>query len=136
MLFSDERTTELLGQQGQLSYVITRRPKGCPVRIAPLCHPDLAFLSTRFEGMDPTRFNYEEYKGAIRDLETGSVLAYLTEISVDSENGAVTLIYSITTEPKIVSDQLQVTFSSLYDTGRSVEQVGFEGKVASDIVEF
>ncbi|MGB3780239.1 MAG: hypothetical protein WA960_17885 [Tunicatimonas sp.] len=135
-LYSDKQTTEFLGQQGQISYVILRRPKGCPVRISPLCYPDLGFFSNGFEGIDPTRFNYKEYDGLISDPETGSVVAILTDISENPETGAVTLIYSPTEKAEVVSDQLQVTFGSLYDTGKSIEQVGFEGKVTSDIVDF
>ncbi len=136
VLYSDERTTEILGQYGQLSYVIKRRPKGCPVRISPLCYPDLEFFSNGFEGIDPTRFNYKEYDGLILDPETGSVVASLTDISENPKTGAVTLIYSPTEKAEIVSEELQVTFGSLYDTGKSIEQVGFEGKVTSDIVDF
>ncbi len=106
------------------------------MRISPLCYPDLGFFSNGFEGLDPTRFNYEKFKGSIYDPETGSVAANLIDIDADPETGAVTLIYSPTEKAEVVSDQLQVTFGSLYDTGKSIEQVGFEGKVTSDIVDF
>jgi hypothetical protein len=135
-LYSDKQTTEFLGQQGQISYVILRRPKGCPVKYGPLCYPDLGFFSNGFEGIDPTRFSYKEYNGLISDPETGSVVAILTGISENPKTRAVTLIYSPTEKAEVISEELQVTFGSLYDTGKSIEQVGFEGKVTSDIVDF
>ena len=134
ILFSDRHTTEILGQEGAMRFRI--RPKGCP-RIGRLCDPGFEFLLIDVKGVDPRRFIPEKgANGLIVDPKTESVVATLAEVTLDPKNESITLFYAQHPEAKVVSSQLQVTFSTLYETGKSVEKVSFAGEVTSEIIEY
>ena len=133
-LYSDEATTKILGQSAQLFFRLPR-PKGCPVRLGPLCDPGFEFRLTGYEGVDLEDFVTEKgFEGSIVDPKTGRVVAELTGISgLPVNSGAFTLFYTAVEEPKILSGTLRVTFRSLYNTDSSLQPVGFQGKVTSEI---
>ncbi len=132
-LSSDERTIEVLGQEGHLFFKI--RPKGCPVHIGPLCDPGFELSLTGVKGLDFHRLIPEEISGLMVDLETESIVAILTEASFDLESGGAKLFYEFQPNSEVVSDQLQITFGAMYNAGQSIENVGFEGFVTSEIIE-
>lgn len=133
VLISDQRTTEILGQQGQLFFRLPR-PVGCPRRLGPLCEPTLEFLLAGLKGLEPERFNTKEgFEGAIYDPETGILVAKLTDI--DASDG-LKLVFTIIESQKISSDVLMVNFSTMYNTGKTTQFVNFEGELTADIFEF
>lgn len=136
VLSSDERTTEILRGQAELYFLI--RPKGCPRRAyRPLCEPGFEFLLAGAKGIDIEGWYVKEgFEGFIVDPRTGSVVAELTDIMYDEESQAPILVYTATEDYEIASKQLQVTFGTLYDTGRSLQKVGFEGEVSTEIIEY
>ena len=136
VLSSTEETTEILGGPSQLYF--RARPKGCPRRaFRPLCDPGFEFVLAGAKGIDIEGWYIEEqFEGLITDPRTGSVVAELTDIIYDEESKAPILVYTATEEYKVASKQLEVTFSTLYDTGQSLQEVSFEGEVSSEIVKY
>lgn len=132
-LSSDERTVKVLGQEGHLFFRV--RPKGCPVRIAPLCDPGFEWSLTGVKGLDLHRLILEEISGLMVDPKTESIVAVLTQASLDPETGGAKLFYEFQPKSEVASDQFQVTFGALYDAGQSIEHVAFEGFVTSEIIE-
>ena len=139
LLISDERTTDILGQEGGLFFRI--RPKGCPrslrLPIGPRCMPGLDFLLTDIEGVRPDRFNFDKgFEGFIRDELTGSVVAQLTDVLVDPNRETFTLRYTATGDHEVASEQLLVSFKTLYVTDESAIEANFEGTVTSEVTEY
>lgn len=136
-LYADEATIRVLGQSAQLFFRLPR-PKGCPVRLGPLCRPGFEFLLTEYNGVYPEDFVIEEgFEGSIVDPKTGAVVAELTGVTHSPDRaGAFTLFYTAVEGPEISSGTLRVTFRSLYYTHSSVQPVGFQGEVTSEIFEY
>lgn len=133
VLISDQRTTEILGQQGQLFFRLPR-PVGCPRRLGPLCEPTLEFLLAGLKGLELERFSPKEgFEGSIYDPETGIVVAKLTEVGSLKE---FRLVFTVVESQKISSDVLTVNFSTMYNTGKTTQFVSFEGELTADIFEF
>ena len=135
VLSSDRRTTEIIGNPAHLFLRI--RPKGCPRRFGPICEPGFEFSLSETKGIDPRRFLFGEMdSGVIVDPKTKSVVAYFADVYYDPESEAITLFYTQGEASKIASDQLQVSFGTLLETDKSVEEVRFEGEVTSKIIEY
>ena len=134
ILQSDPRTTEILGQLGQLYFRLPSRPVGCPGRIGPLCDPTFTLLLAGYKGVDPERFSTEDgVEGAVYDPETGVLVAKLTD--VDASDG-LKLGFTVIGNPEISSTVLIVNFGTVYNTGKTPQFVNFEGELTADIFEF